>query len=156
LGVVAHGAVAGLQSCAGGVRFCGAVVASVAGMGATGDLQPDPVPAQERVRDGRKIKLNRMRSVCRSIGETHDPVREVDRPAARRDVTEAGMQVDVRQRCLHVKADPHRADHLEIDGLRVAGEGKNIRSGFEAALSAGPADKPTAVPAMDGVGFAGS
>jgi hypothetical protein len=30
------------------------VVASVAGMGAAGDLQPDPVPAPERVRDGQR------------------------------------------------------------------------------------------------------
>ena len=66
LGVVEHGAVAGLQPCAGGVRFCGAVVASVAGMGATGDLQPDPMPAPERVRDWPESELDGMRGIrCR-------------------------------------------------------------------------------------------
>jgi hypothetical protein len=54
------------------------------------------------------------------------------------------------------RPDPHRADHLKIGGLGVTGEGKYIRSGFQATLSAGPAGNPTAVPAMDGVGSAGS
>ena len=36
--------------CAGGEWFCGAGVASVAGMGTAGDLRPDPVAALERVR----------------------------------------------------------------------------------------------------------
>jgi hypothetical protein len=44
-------AVAGLEACAGGERFCGAVVAPVARVGTTGDLQPDPVPAPEGVLD---------------------------------------------------------------------------------------------------------
>jgi hypothetical protein len=129
------------------------VVASVAGMGAAGDLQPDPVPATERVRDGPQSKLDGLRGVRCGIGETNDPIRDVGRPAARGDIAEAGMQVDVRHRRLHVQADPHRADHLKIGGLGVAGEGKNIRSRF---VSAAPADNPTAVPAMDGVGSAGS
>jgi hypothetical protein len=66
------------------------------------------------------------------------------------------VQVDVRHRCLQLEPDPRRSDHLQIGGLGVTSEGKNVRSGFEAGLSAGPADKPTAVPAMDGVGSAGS
>jgi hypothetical protein len=66
------------------------------------------------------------------------------------------MHVDVRHRRLHIHADPHRTDHLKIGGLGVAGEGKNIRSGFEAAVVDGPADNATAVPALDGVASAGS
>ena len=50
LGVVENRAVAGLQVCAGGEWFCGAGVASVAGMGTAGDLRPDPVAALGRVR----------------------------------------------------------------------------------------------------------
>jgi hypothetical protein len=90
--------------CAGGERFCGAEIASVAGMGATGDLQPDPVPAPERVDDRPQIKLDGLRGVWCGIGEAHDSVRDIDRPAARVDVAEADMQVDVRHRCLHVQA----------------------------------------------------
>ena len=47
------------------------------------------------------------------------------------------MQVNVRHRGLHVQADPHRADHLQIGGLGIAGEGENVRSGFEAAVVGG-------------------
>jgi hypothetical protein len=93
-----------------------------------------------------------MRGVHGGVGETHDPVRDVDRLAARGDIAEAGVQVDVRHRRPHLKADPDRPDHLKNAGLGVAGEGKNIRSGFQAAVVGGPADKPTAVPAMGGVG----
>jgi hypothetical protein len=107
-------------------------------MGATGDLQPDPVPSPERVRDRPQIKLDRMRGVCCGIGETYDPVRDIDRPAARGDVAKAGMHVDVRHRRLHIEEDPHRADHLKIGVLGIAGKGKNIRSGFEAAVVDGP------------------
>ena len=56
------------------------------------------------------------------------------------------MQVDVRHRCLHVQPDPHRADHLQIGGLGVTGEGKNVCSGFEAAVvgaAGGPSDGGT-------------
>ena len=106
-------------------------------MGATGDLHPDPVPAQERVGDRPQIKLDRMRCGGCGIGETHDPIRDIDRPATRCDIAEAGMQVDVRHRRLHMQADPHGADHLQIDGLGVTGEGKNIRSGFEATVVGG-------------------
>ena len=65
------------------------------------------------------------------------------------------MQVDLHRR-LHVQADPNPPDHLKIGGLRVAGEGKYIWSGFEAVVVGRSADNPTAVPAMDGVGSAGS
>ena len=101
-------------------------------MGAAGELQPDLVPAPEGMRDGPKIKLDGMWGVRCGIGQAQDPVGEVDRPAASSDVTEAGMQVNVRHPCLHVYLDPHRADHLQIGGVEVAGEGKNIRSGLEA------------------------
>ena len=42
---------------------------SIAGMGATGDLQPDPVPALERGRDRPEIKLDGMRDVWCAVGE---------------------------------------------------------------------------------------
>ena len=155
-GVVEQCAVARLQPCGGGERFCGAVVAPIAGMGTAGDLQPDPVSAPELVRDGPKIKLGGMWGVQCGIGQAQDPVGEVDRLAAWGDVTEAGVQVNVRHRCLHVQLDPHRADHLQIGGFGIAGEGKNIRSGFEAAVVGGASGQATAVPAMDGVGSAGS
>jgi hypothetical protein len=63
----------------------------------------------------------------------------------RGDVAEAGMHVDVRDRRLHVQADPHRADRLQIGGLgslvKVRTSGRSSRR----RLSAGPADNPTAV-----------
>ena len=137
LGIVEHCAIAGLQPCAGGVRFCGAVVASVTGVGATGDLQPDPMPALERVSNRPEIKLDGMGCVRSRIGETDDPVGNVDRAAARRDVAQAGMQVEVRHRRFHVKADPHRTDHLQLGRLGIAGEGEDVWSGFEAAVVVG-------------------
>jgi hypothetical protein len=72
-------------------------------------------------------------SAAALVRRTIPSERLIDRP---RGVTSQrrGMQVDVRQRCLHMQADPHRADHLKIGGLRVACERKNIRSGFEAAV----------------------
>jgi hypothetical protein len=131
--------------------FCGAEVASVAGMGATRDLQPDPMPTTEGVRDGPKIKVNEMGGVGCGIGKTDDPVGDVDRPAARADIAEAGMQVDVRHRRLHIQADPHRTDHLQLGGLGVAGEGKNVRSGLKAAIVGG-AGSQTDGGACDGRG----
>jgi hypothetical protein len=47
------------------------------------------------------------------------------------------VQVDVRHRCLQVEPDPRRSDHLQIGGLGVTSEGKNVRSGFEAAVVGG-------------------
>src|SRR4029453_4402841 len=44
-------------------RFSGAVAASVAGVGATGDRQPDPMPTPERVRGGADIKTAGRRGV---------------------------------------------------------------------------------------------
>jgi hypothetical protein len=64
-------------------------------MGATGDLQPDPMPAPERVRNRPQIKLDRMGCARCSIGETDDPIRDVDRLAALGDVAETGMQEPV-------------------------------------------------------------
>ena len=54
-----HGAAARLYACAGGEWFCGTEVASIAWMGTTGDLQPDPMPAPERVRNGAKDQVRR-------------------------------------------------------------------------------------------------
>jgi hypothetical protein len=65
------------------------------------------------------------------------------------------MQIYVHRR-LHVQADPHPPDHLKIGGLWLAGKGKNIWSSFEAVVVGRSADNPAAVPAMDGVGSAGS
>ena len=74
------------------------MVASVAGMGATGDLQPDPMPSPERVRDWPESELDGKCGIRGRIGQAHDPIGYVDRPAAAGDVTEPGMQIDVRQR----------------------------------------------------------
>ena len=41
-----------------------------------------------------------------------------------------------------MKADPHRADHLGVGGLGVAGEDENVRSGFEAAVVGGACGEP--------------
>jgi hypothetical protein len=71
-GIVEHCPVAGLQACGRRERFGRAVVPSVAGMGATGDLEPDPVPAQERVCNWPQIKLDGLRGVRRGIAEAQD------------------------------------------------------------------------------------
>jgi hypothetical protein len=47
LGILEERAVAAPEARAGGERFCGAVVASVAGMSATRYQQPDPVITRE-------------------------------------------------------------------------------------------------------------
>ena len=87
------------------------------------------------------------------IGEAHDPVGDVvDRPAARGDVADAGVHVGACHRCLHVQADPYRADYLEIGGLGIAGEGENIRSGFEAAVVGGGGGQADPASTFDGRG----
>jgi hypothetical protein len=68
------------------------VVTFIAGRGATGHFELDPVPTPKGVRDGPEIKLDGTERIRCGIGKTHDPVGDVGRPAARRDVGEAGMQ----------------------------------------------------------------
>ncbi len=110
-------------------------VAGEARMGSPGDLEPDPVPAAEPV--GRTEQADPRGSGQRlGLGEPHDAVADVPRPAARVHVAQPHEQVRVRVVPGDGELGGDLADDLDRLVQRIAAEHQHVQPALDGTVVA--------------------